>query len=357
MKTYDLELIQVLWVEDDPYVTTTYPLKAENFGIQLVPFSCWDDAKKELEENYDRWSAIILDAKCKYHQDSKDNSIVFLREALKDIAAFSIKQGRIIPWYILTGGDDDIISDSINDDRMEWDKDWTESKQKKYYSKNVDNEMLFRRIRCHATFSNRLQIQKIYKDVFEAINLCGIDISAKIALEDLLEPIHFIDAKKNIDYNDKFAKAREVLECIFRSMASHGILPDWGKQVNLSWSSYILSGNNACRKNREGKEEVVIKSNKAIASPVIQKLLREMVSIIPAFCHSDNTETDEIKKGEYLNHVDSSTFLLKSFTLQLCDMVLWYKNYLQDHSNTEENRQCWQILLPRYLNNSKISSK
>ena len=35
MKDYDLDLIQVLWVEDDPMVIEQYPLKAENFGLQL----------------------------------------------------------------------------------------------------------------------------------------------------------------------------------------------------------------------------------------------------------------------------------------------------------------------------------
>lgn len=46
MKDYDLDLIQVLWVEDDPMVIEQYPLKAENFGLQLVAFPCWDEAKQ-----------------------------------------------------------------------------------------------------------------------------------------------------------------------------------------------------------------------------------------------------------------------------------------------------------------------
>lgn len=48
MKTYDL--VQVLWVEDDPMVTESYPLKAESEGLELVPYSCWDDAKKHWKK-------------------------------------------------------------------------------------------------------------------------------------------------------------------------------------------------------------------------------------------------------------------------------------------------------------------
>lgn len=42
-----------------------------------------------MEEDFDRWSAIILDAKCKQHKDSADNAIKFLGEALKDISKLS----------------------------------------------------------------------------------------------------------------------------------------------------------------------------------------------------------------------------------------------------------------------------
>ena len=353
----DKDFIQVLWVEDDPKVTAAYPLEAENYDLQLVSFPCWDDAKAVLEGDYYRWSAIILDAKCKYHRDSDDSAVVFLREALKDIAVLSKDKGHVIPWYVLTGGDEGEVSDSINDERLEWDKDWTDSKNKKYYSKNIDNEELYRRIRYHAYKSPRIQIQMMYRNVFAALEECDIDNNAFNSLEDLLVPIHFPDSIDNNDYNDKFAKAREVLEYIFRSMASHGMLPEWGKQVNLQWSSCILSGMNATRRNKEGNDIIVIESRKQVLSPVIKKVLREMTGIIPAFCHSDNDEDGDIKKEEYLSSVSDSTLLLKSFALQLCDIISWYKNYITLHPDVNENRTAWVIKTPQYLNLKKNSSK
>lgn len=339
MKSYDL--IQVLWVEDDPKVTKAYPLKAESFDLELVPYSYWDEAKAALENEFDRWSAIILDAKCKYHKDSNDNAVVFLREALKDISVTCKDKGRVIPWYVLTGGDTSEVSDSINDERMKWDSDWTKGANKKYYSKNVDNEILYHRIKCHAQKSPRIQIQEMYRDVFDAIEKCSIDDEGYNALEDLLVPIHFPDQIEANDYNDKFVKARSVLEYIFRSMSVHGMLPDWGKQINLQWSSCLLSGMPAT-KIKDGKEIVVIESKKQVLPPVLKKVMKEMVRIIPAFCHSDNKEENEIKKEEYLKDVDNSTFLLKSFTFQLCDIILWYRNYLQEHPDEELNALEWE---------------
>ena len=341
MKVYDF--IQVLWVEDDPVVTEAYPLDAEEYGLELVSFPCWDDAKAVLEGDYDRWSAIILDAKCKHHRDSADNAIRFLGEALKDISKLSEKNGHIIPWYVLTGGDESEVSDSINDERLQWDKDWTESKNKKYYSKNVDNESLYRRIRYHAYKSPRIQIHEMYRHVFEAVEECEIDDNGYNALEDLLVPIHFPKAIKDKDYNDKFEKARTILEYIFRSMSSKGILPEWGKQVNLQWSSCLLSGMSAMRKDDNGNEIVIIECKKQVLPAVLKETIRAMTRIIPAFCHSDNKEEKDVKKEEFFGLVNDSTLLLKSFAFQLCDFILWYRNYIRENANYENNAANWTI--------------
>ena len=343
MKHYDL--IQVLWVEDDEKVTKTYPVKAKLLGLQLVPHSCWDDAKVALEREYDRWSAIILDAKCKYHRESADNAVRFLGEALKDISALAQKKGRIIPWYILTGGDESEVSDSINDDRMMWDSDWTVAKHKNYYSKATDRDELYRRIRYRASISPRLQIQKMYRNVFEAIEECNIDIEAYNALEDLLIPIHFPDEIDAKDYNDKFQKARDVLEYIFRSMSTYGILPNWGKQVNLTASSLLLD--NMDFKNKD--DSPIVTSRARILPKELSRIMKVMVNIIPPFCHSDSGIEDNVRKKEYMTSVENSTFLLKSFTLQFCDLILWYRNYLREHPDKEENAKNWEVMDEKQL--------
>ena len=331
------DYIQVLWVEDDPKVINEFPLKAEYFDIELVPYACWDDAKKALEEDFDRWSAIILDAKCKYHRDSSDNAIVFLRESLKDITVISGQKGRLVPWYILSGGAENDISDSISDERLKWDSDW---KEKKFYSKNTDTSILFHRIKVHAQKSSRLQIQEMYRNVFEAIEFCNIDDEAYNALEDLLLPIHFPNETREKDYNDKFKKVRIFLEYVFRSMINYGILPDWGNEINLRWSSQILAGNNATKKD----DTVVVESKKRVIPVALAQIMKSMTSILPADVHSKSTDEEKVNIPDYLNSVDNSTYLLKSFALQLCDLVIWYKNYLIKHPDEEINALEWNIV-------------
>ena len=347
MKHYDL--IQVLWVEDDPKATGTYPLKAENFGLDLMDFPCWDDAKEALENDYDRWSAIILDAKCKHHRNSEDSAVVFLREALKDISVLAVTKGREIPWYVLTGGDTSEVSDSINDERLKWDKDWTDSTNKKYYSKNTDTEMLYNRIQYHAQVSPRLQIQKMYRNVFEAIEECKIDDEAYNALEDLLVPIHFPGEIEASDYNDKFKKARVVLEYVFRSMIENGMLPEWGKHMNTRWSSCILAGKPATKYVKGGEDIIVVESKEAILPAALNDILRAMVNILPADVHSKSGDVNAVNIPDYIKCVNGSTYLLNSFALQLCDLILWYRNYLREHGDKEENASKWEIKEPKYL--------
>lgn len=344
MRDFNRDMIQVLWVEDDPNVTETYPLEAENFDLELIPFSNWDEAKHSLENDFDRWSAIILDAKCKQHRDSKDNAIRFLGEALKDISVISEKKARIIPWYILTGGEESDIVDSINDDRLKWDEDWTKGKNKKYYSKNVDREDLFRRIRHRANKSYRLQIQEMYRNVFDAIAECGIDDEAYNAMEDLLIPIHF--EVGNEHYNDSFKKGRIVLEYIFRSMIDNRMLPLWGNEVNLRWSSCILSGKDALDK----EENIVVKCHEQILPVMLSKMLGVMVEVFPADVHSKSGNKKKINIPEYLRSVNYSTCMLKGLALQLCDFILWYKYYLREHGDKEINATKWEIKKPDALN-------
>ena len=343
------DLIQVLWVEDDPVVTETFPLKAENFDLELVPYSCWDDAKEALESDYDRWSAIILDAKCKHHRDSADSAIVFLREALKDISVLAEKKDRVIPWYVLTGGDTSEVSDSINDEREKWDKDWTDSTNKKYYSKNTDTEMLYNRIRYHANVSPRLQIHKMYSNVFDAIEECRIDDEAFNNLEDLLAPIHFPTEIEDKDYNDKFKKARVTLEYVLKSMSTNGMLPDWGKNINARWSACILSGKNAIKYVKDADDIIVIEAKESILPPALIDVLRSMVNILPSDVHAKSSDEYAINLPDYIKSVDGSTYLLKSFALQLCDLILWYRNYLQNHSDKEQNALKYVIKEPKYL--------
>ena len=95
----DNKYIQVLWVEDDPMITSAYPNEADMVaGIELHPFPCWEEAEVELERNYEHWDAIILDAKCKYRKDDADKAEKFLSHVFPKIMTLAARKNRTIPW-------------------------------------------------------------------------------------------------------------------------------------------------------------------------------------------------------------------------------------------------------------------
>ena len=337
------DLIQVLWVEDDPNVIKTYPIKAENFGLQLVQFDCWDDAKAALESDFVKWSAVILDAKCKYHRDSNDNAIEFLREALDDISTICEKKGRIIPWYVLTGGSETEVSDSINDKRLKWDSDWTDNQHKKYYSKNVDNEALYERIKAHAQKSSRIQIQEIYRDIYEQLLKFNADVCEDILT--ILEAIHFPGSHP--DFNPKYFynPLRKALEQIFRSLGKVGIIPNTFFQngnVNLNQCFMFVIGNPA--------EKLRYKH---VGGGITPGHIRDMMSLIynlgnassHSFESSHPTELSDDEIQNYDNQIrntgSDSRLLVFSIALQFCEILQWMNNYIKNHPDKEENRKKW----------------
>lgn len=341
MEKINKDFLQILWVEDDPECTIEYPLEAVKYELQLCPVGCWDDAIFELNKDYDRWAAIILDAKCKQHKDSDDNAAQFLIHALSGIKEICAAKGRKIPWYILSGGSENELNDLILDDRLEWDADW----KKKYYDKNTEREILYRRIRYHVSQVNFLQIRSVlYRNVFDAIKSIELDGEVELIMEDLLLPLHF-KSIENKDYNNRLTKVRECLEYIFRSMMKHGILPKEkliGQRgdVNVTWCSKLLAGEDI-----EKDRKKIIVSYGSVLPLLLKDNIKEMLFSVGAYVHSkDDLAEHSRRTKEYLAMVDNSTYLTSSFALQLCDLILWYKNYLQAHDNMEENKKLWEII-------------
>ena len=334
----NLKYIQVLWVEDDPEVRETYPLEAEEYGIKLVPFDCWDDAEAELKRDYDRWTAIILDAKCKHHKDSVDNAPRFLINATNAIT--NICHGhRFIPWYILSGQAETDIKELIPETRQKWDGDW----KKPFYDKNTDREILFHRIKnvARQSKSTSLKIHEVYKDVFTAIEELGIDADVDNYLTDLLSEIHVPELDDN-DYNDKYKKVRQIIEFIFRSMIENGLLPRQ-KKINLKCSNLILSGMNVTW-GKDTDKVTVVEVEKAVLPKIIQDNIIHMIHTAGSDVHTSSIDDDDTKHlQEYLKEVGNSSYLLKSYALQLCDIILWYKDYINRHDDEEINALNWDI--------------
>ena len=341
------DFIKVLWIEDDPNVTSAYPEEAYDYGIELIPFSCWDAAKDELKNHYDSWEAIVLDARCKVHINDLDSAPRFLSNVLSELNGLTSEHDRVIPWYVLSAGDVEEIGLSITEQRLKWDADWDEISKQPYYSKSKHRTELFERIKTHCTERPQaIQIKNIlYKEVFEALSECNLDPDAETCLTDLLCPIVFRDVDAR-DYNNRMLKSRMFLEYLFKDMINREILPesfreineDSGKdKVNLSLCSKLLSGVNL-------PPWAKVRSLNPIVPKIMADNIWTMVNAIGSNQHSNSKyANDKVNMNQYRSQVGQTAFLLQSFVLQCCDIILWYNRYIKTHS-VADYRKNWEYV-------------
>ncbi len=361
--------IHVLWVENDPIITASFPREADMLeSIELHPFACWEDAEIELENNYDHWDAIILDAKCSFRRDDADKANRFLSNVFRRIERIAKIKNRSIPWYVLSGQGEDDIHDLIPED-IEWDKDWVKRTNRRFYSKNgkviiggkeiPERQALYKRIKTQVIhYNQQLRVEyDEYPDVFHALDCLGLEGEVGFFLMPLLEPIHFKDTK-NADYNHRYVDLRKSLEEIFRHMVCKGILPSGiiskGKKenVNLSWSSLFLGADQPEHPEtlRESPEQKFwAKYERLTSRPILPKQLSYWLksAVFQAGGSLHTTTNDEeiaMNLEKYLPHVGDSPYMLRSLAMGLCDFILWYYNFVKENPNEERNAlKFWKL--------------
>lgn len=94
---------KVLWVEDDKRVVEERLTQAEDKDIDLIWKTNWQEAKKVMEEEFEDFSAIILDAHCKLSPDEGAEPF-FLAVVIVEIERMYAKHICAIPWYVYSAG-------------------------------------------------------------------------------------------------------------------------------------------------------------------------------------------------------------------------------------------------------------
>ena len=337
------KIIKTLWVDDkiiELNQDDAYSLEAEEYGVQLFPFDCWEKAKIELTNHYDDYSAIILDAKCKLRVDDVDSTLRFLPEVLKQLALMAIEKHRTIPWFILSAGSGDVGPlDWVKEPRLAWD-DW----EKDFYSKAVDKPELFSRIPEIAVHSNATQIKTIlYKDVFESLDsFKGVNNeNTKRVLVEVLTALHFMegDFKPILYYN----QLRQVLEYLFKVCHNVGLVPDQcielDGRVNLAQSSKYLAGRVAEHKGvRYGID------GDRIVTPNIESEIKSILFLGNNNSHFADLDDESRRMVEDFFRTSNSRYVIFSLALQMCDIIVWFRDYIAQHNDKDMNlSKCKQV--------------
>lgn len=340
------QMIDVLWIDDNKGIWNSYSNLAgdEEYKLLLHPFDCWEDAEIELVNNFENYEAIILDAKCKYHRQDDAKATKFLSHAIADIRGLCTKKQHQIHWYVLSAGDVEVgeINDLIHEERRIWDGDWEiESNGRPYYRKTSEEICrLFTRIREQVTFSPGTQIKAfLHKDVFDAIDNLHLNKEASELLEDLLMPIHYPQLSGSSEKHLTYA-VRKLLEYLFRSLIEEWcVLPPaliQKGEVNLAGSSRILLG----------LPIGDIKASQPIADKITCGNIWNMILSTNGYIHTEKKEI-EINNPDILKHnqaTNNTYYLLRSYTMQLCDILIYMEGIVRQNPDKEKNREKWEII-------------
>lgn len=323
------ELKQILWVESDDMVHRDFGKEAKEYGLELVPFVCWDDAATALKNNFDQWSAIILQPVSMVHPGSYFNAKQFLPQAFADISVICSMRSHVLPWYILTSEDKREFDEMVLESRKEWDGDW----KKSYYNSDVPKERvaLFRRIKEQTQQRELLQVRtgkfKVVYDALDYLEDHGMNVRMRNILEDMLVSLCFGTIAQV-----KIGNIREALEYVFKCLISNHLLPfikNTSGNLSNGGCSSLLSG----REARDNDETIFI-PNSTIGS-IMNKVMAENVYYILKISNSGQHSDENL--SEYLR-ITKSNNMVYSCALLLCDIIIWLKPTIADAVASQEER-------------------
>lgn len=329
---------KVLWIDDDTSITKAYQIKAEDYGIDLCHVSNWEDAEDLLKDNFEEYSAIILDAECKMNADNPEES-TFIHKVLTSLNKIFGKKQSSIPWYILSAGTMDGFSSAMEIamySHSDYEKEWGNmlySKTSPAQNENSSNK-LFENIRRVASNKMSNIILFRYQDTFQYLgNGKIIDKEARNIMLKMLCNLYYPENDTHFEYQGN--PLRKVLEHIFRAAHRIGLLPsecfERAGQLNLLDASRFMSGKPTKHSMlRYGEDGDTIFPN------YMGNITKNILNFASVNSHTSETNEYTIDdKDLIIDEKEKELFF--SYVLQLCHVIKFFGHFVETHCNKEEN--------------------
>lgn len=334
-------LYKALWVEDEPGNVESLQMMADEQGIELDQCPNWEEAERRLMVSFNEYTAIILDAFCPLSNSEKVANESFLGHVMIRLSRIFGEKHKFIPWYVLsakTMSNFNVVIQLINTyEREQLKPEWG----KLVYSKTNDTEVkeLFDNI-CRV--GPNMTVNTVlcrHFDVFKYVG-DGLIINSVNARNILLKMLSALyNPEENLNFEYEGNPLRKVLEYLFRSAKSYGLLPDEcfkheGNNVVLQESSKYMAGQTAVIYSDSNTVEGQIRygiPNESIFTKDIASVIQNMLNFTSADSH---TKADE----PYCISTEKKD-LFFGYVLQLCHVIRFYGQFVETHSNVDINKQ------------------
>lgn len=342
---------KVLWVDDqnkddDNNVTSFYlgwQLKADKFNIELDPYDNWEEAEYALRKNFDEYSAIILDAKCKIRKSDSDED-EFITAVLPSLTNLFGEKRRLLPWYLLSAGTMSNFDGIVKGARYQHTKheeDWGDMLYLKDAGEDSHNELFSNIVRNAKDMAMNVVLYRHYDTFCYMGQDKLIDCRARKLMLKMLSALYY--PEENIKYEYAGNPLRKILEYLFRSARKQGLLPDVffeGDKEAVQLASLFMAGRNVNYTDSYNRERT-IRWGKASSNPLKagesifpkDSDIASCVNNIRMFTNKDSHTTED--EPWLIDEEQKDAFF--GYVLQMCHVIKWYGKYIEAHNDPMEN--------------------
>ena len=309
------KVYNILWVDDEYEKLDGTKRSALDFDLKLVPFKSLDAGMAELERNLVLYDSVLLDAKFFEKEDDVPDTedTDYVHRAKERILQLPKK----FDIHILTGQAEAFDSSDFK------------KAFKKVFKKGIseDVDALFNSLRGAAEGQLDFQIRNEYKRVFEIGNEKYLGSKIYEPITNLLKQI-----KSTNDFEptkDNLLPLRKIIENSFDKLFELGIIPEEIYKAGLNPTVKFLCNN----KSNSGYNVV-----KDFMHPSMAYFFDNLVFITQDSQH--DKKGLKLNVDEYISNI-KSPYLFKSLVFQLLDYLIWLKEFIDENSNPEVNKNLW----------------
>jgi hypothetical protein len=321
------ERFNVIWIDDEwDKMDQFIVMCREIHQIYLEPFRTSREGMNALENNLDKWDAVILDANVFNESENEVADLIGLRNSVNKLN--QLKSKKDIPYFISTGQKvlfNDKTFNSIYD---------------KFYIKEKDDDKLIQDLKDKVKSSSRWQIRNRYSEVFSSMDKMNFPPDIQSTFTDVLETLH--EPSSHPDFNAilYYNQLRKMVEYLFRAANAVGLIPDecTANKVNLKNSLCYLKGDNVPVINLMYTGE-----GKRIIPTHIEWFLNSILYLGNINSHTTQLDDEEEQRVNEFLYKTHSNYTIFALSLQMCEVVLWFSEYIKSHPDKVQNlRYCFK---------------
>ncbi len=327
-------MYSVLWFEDEDYKFQRFKEIAELKGFSLIPVGVRQRGIDELKLHPEKYDAVLLDAEMPERSEHE----VAGTSGIKDVVQVTTELH--IPLFISTGKDHLKNNEFF---RQFYKNIFVKGFPDKSAGLGGDDE-LFEAMSDALGQLEKTKIKRQYEDVITALSALGLEDEGCDVLLPILCKMHNPEAHTDFNPTLHYTQLRIFIEYLFRKFNEHGILPDafiveegksnnGRKGVNLDMSCRYLQG--------VASSYIPFKAKEPIFPIQVGKNISSIIYFANTNSHSAQLTEDEEKLVTAELAKPRSKYTLYSFTMMLCECVIWMYGYIQDHPNYTQNQAQW----------------